>query len=518
MTPSVATSADLDFERCYRALSSRDTRFDGQFFVAVRTTGIYCRPSCPAVTPHPENVDFVITAAAAQQGGFRACRRCLPDAVPGSPRWNLNSDLASRAMRLIGDGLVDRAGVDGLATALGYSSRQLNRVLTEELGAGPLALARANRATNARILIECTPMSMADIAFAAGFASVRQFNDTIREVFALSPTELRRRRGRQPRRRGADDHAPVRVSLRLSVRQPFSAAWLRWFLAGHVIEGLEDFRDGVYHRSIALPHGPAAVSLTLHDDHVVADIAQVDMHDLGTAVHRLRRMLDLDADVAAVDAALDADAQLAPLVANCPGIRVPGALDPVEMLIRTMLGQQISLAAARTHGRRLVAALGEPLASPHGTVTHLFPTAAAIAERGAEVLTGPRRRVAAILGVARSVADGDVALHAGMPAEELRASLMALPGIGRWTADYVAMRVLGDPDVLLDTDLILKRRAEAIDIDLTDSQRWSPWRSYVSMHLWHDALRETEPLLRSARPIITTEPSPPETSPTEENP
>ncbi len=508
MTPAVATSADLDFDSCYRAVSSRDTRFDGQFFVAVRTTGIYCRPSCPAVTPRAENVDFVITAAAAQQGGFRACRRCLPDAVPGSPRWNLNSDLASRAMRLIGDGLVDRDGVDGLATALGYSSRQLNRVLTEELGAGPLALARANRATNARILIECTPMSMSDIAFAAGFASVRQFNDTVREVFSLSPTDMRKRRGRHPARTTADEHASVRVSLKLSVRQPFSPAWLTWFLAGHVIEGLEHFDGTSYHRSIALPHGPAAISVTMHDDHVVADIAQVDMHDLGTAVHRLRRMLDLDADIAAVDSALGADRKLRPLVANCPGIRVPGAVDPVEILIRTMLGQQISLAAARTHGKRLVAALGTPLPTPHGEVTHLFPTAAAIAENGSEVLTGPRRRVASIIEVARAVADGEVTVHSAMPADEMRSELLRLPGIGRWTADYVVMRVLGDPDVLLDTDLILRRSADSLGIDLTRSAAWSPWRSYVSMHLWHDALRETEPLLRAARPSTTTTKSP----------
>ncbi len=508
MTPSVTTSAELDFDRCYRAVSSRDTRFDGQFFVAVRTTGIYCRPSCPAVTPRAENVDFVITAAAAQRGGFRACRRCLPDAVPGSPRWNLNSDLASRAMRLIGDGLVDRTGVDGLATALGYSSRQLNRVLTQELGAGPLALARANRATNARMLIECTPMAMSDIAFASGFTSVRQFNDTIREVFSLSPSDLRLRRGRHPARSPSVAPTSVRVSVKLSLRQPFSVAWLTWFLAGHVIEGLEHFDSGTFHRAIVLPHAPAAVSVTMHDDHVVADIEQVDMRDLGVAVHRLRRMLDLDADVAAVDEALASDPRLRPLVANCPGIRVPAALDPVEVVIRTMLGQQISLAAARTHGKRLVAALGERLDVPYGPVTHLFPTAAAIAEGGGAVLRGPRRRVESIIDVARAIADGQVTMHSAMTAAELSSALLRLPGIGRWTADYVVMRVLADPDILLDTDLVLRRRAAALGINPERSRQWSPWRSYVSMHLWHDALRETEPLLRSARPsIITTPPS-----------
>ncbi|MCX6471016.1 MAG: helix-turn-helix domain-containing protein [Corynebacteriales bacterium] len=510
MTPAVATSPDLDFERCYRAVSARDSRFDGQFFVAVRTTGIYCRPSCPAVTPRAENVDFVVTAAAAQQGGFRACRRCLPDAVPGSPRWNLSGDLAARAMRLIGDGLVDRDGVDGLSAALGYSPRQLNRVLTEELGAGPLALARANRATNARILIECTAMPMADIAFASGFASVRQFNDTVREVFASTPSEMRRRRaGTATATRDTTvdtDRPALNVRLKLSVRQPFSPEWLTWFLAGHVIEGLEHFDGTTYHRSLSLPAGAATASLTMHPDHVSADISGVDVRDLGTAVHRLRRLLDLDADIVAVDESLGGDADLAPLVARRPGIRVPGAVDGFETLMRTMLGQQISLAAARTHGRRLVAALGEPLGPDIGTapVTHLFPTPAAVAEHGHTVLTGPKRRVASIIAVAQAVAEDAIPLHTGVAADEMREHLMALPGIGRWTADYVAMRVLGDPDVLLDTDLILRRRADHLGLDLTDARRWSPWRSYVSMHLWHDALRETEPLLHGERPSTTT--------------
>ncbi|MGZ8176563.1 DNA-3-methyladenine glycosylase 2 family protein [Williamsia sp. SKLECPSW1] len=498
--PPTALTADggaiaLDHDGCYRALASRDRRFDGQFFVTVTSTGIYCRPSCPAIRPRRDNVAFVLTAAAAQQRGFRACRRCLPDAVPGSPLWDVRDDLASRAMRLIGDGVVDRSGVDGLAQSLGYSARHVTRVLTEQLGAGPLALARANRATTARLLIQCTPMPMSDIAFAAGFASIRQFNDTIREVFAESPTALRRRGG-DP---GVHDGTTIR--LRLGVRRPFAPAWLDWFLAGHAVDGLEHHDGTTFHRAVTTPHGHAIVSATLHADHVEGAVRARDLRDLGPAIARLRRLLDLDADAEAVDAALADDPEIGPLVADWPGIRVPGAVDGFETLIRTMVGQQISLAAARTHVGRLVDTLGEPIdtgtdPSSGQAVTRLFPTPAAIAERGHEVLRGPRRRVAAICGVARTVAEGALPLHPGMEAGELRASLLAQPGIGRWTADYVVMRVLRDPDILLDGDLVLRRHADALGIDLTDTGRWAPWRSYVSMHLWRHALAPSVPLLR----------------------
>ncbi|MBT0565571.1 DNA-3-methyladenine glycosylase 2 family protein [Williamsia sp. CHRR-6] len=495
------TPPSLDFDRCYAAVSARDRRFDGQFIVAVRSTGIYCRPSCPARTPTPTNVDFLPTAAAAQQRGFRACRRCRPDAVPGSPAWDLRSDVAARAMRLIGDGVVDRDGVAGLARHLGYSARQLSRVLTEELGAGPLALARARRATTARTLIDNTTLSMSEIALAAGFSSIRQFNDTMRAVYGVAPTALR------STRRPTQHPTHGRIRLNLPVRQPFSVAWLHWFLSAHAIDGLEAVHhDGevpVYTRALTLPHGPAAIALAVSDDHVAADIACTDLRDLSAAVQRIRRLLDLDADTESIDRALHADPVLAPLIDRCPGIRSPGAVDPFETLIRTMVGQQISLAAARTHGRRLVDALGEPLpvAADHiGPAPRLFPTPAAIAERGHQVLTGPRRRVDAIIGAARAVAEGTVDLHAGLTTAQIRAHVLALPGIGRWTADYLALRVLGDPDVLLDTDLILLRSAARLDIDLTDTAHWAPWRSYVSMHLWHDALRETEPILAAARP------------------
>ena len=508
---------DLDFDRCYRALQARDQRFDGQFFVTVLTTGIYCRPSCPAQTPLSQNVRFVSTAAAAQVGGFRACRRCAPDAVPGSPRWNVAGDLSSRAMRLIADGIVERDGVDGLATRLGYSTRHLNRVLTDELGAGPLALARAHRATNARILIQCTSMPMADVAFAAGFASVRQFNDTIREVFALTPTRLRALR--RDHRIHDDAGRPGGISLRLAYRAPMNIAWLGWFLRSHAADGVEDVTelgDGGwrYRRVIALPHGPALATVTTptrttptdtppaEAGFLDAQLEHLDLRDLGVAVTRLRRLLDLDADVAAAEDALRADPRLHRVVDAAAGIRVPGSVDGGETLIRTMIGQQISVAAARHHTGALVAALGERCDWPStdaGTTTaeptigwHTFPTAAAIAAHGHDVLRGPATRIDAICAAAAELSENSMELHAGVAASDMHERLMTLRGVGRWTADYVTMRTTGDPDTLLSSDLVVRHAARDLAIDLdaetTAASRWAPWRSYASMHLWRSRL------------------------------
>jgi len=494
----------LDQDRCSRAVTSRDARFDGQFVTAVRTTGIYCRPSCPAVTPKRPNVEFWPTVAAAQLRGFRACRRCLPDAVPGSPDWNVRADLAARAMRLIGDGVVERDGVPGLATRLGYSERQLGRVLSAELGAGPLALARAHRAHTARLLVETTPMAMADVAFASGFASVRQFNDTVREVYGVPPTTLRDEAGRR-----AIPAATGAIVLRLPYRPPFDAAGLLTFFAARAVAGVEQVDGGTYRRTMRLPRGPATVELALtpasrrgsgkaRDTHVVATLRLSDPRDLAPAVARLRRLLDLDADPVAVDAVLGADPVLASSVAAVPGIRLPGTVDPAETALRAVLGQQVSVAAARTAAARLADALGERL--PPALVGDgpdlLFPTAATVAERGGEVLTGPARRTASIVGLAAALSDGTLVLDAGRDAAALRADLVALPGIGPWSAGYLAIRVLGDPDEMLSDDLAVRRGARALGIDdlPRHATRWAPWRSYAALHLWGAAT----PIRRSA--------------------
>jgi len=489
----------LDQERCYRAVASRDARFDGHFITAVRTTGIYCRPSCPATTPKRTNVEFLPTAGAAQQRGYRACRRCLPDAVPGSPDWNVRADLAARAMRLISDGVVERDGVPGLATRLGYSERHLNRVLTAELGAGPLALARAHRAHTARLLIETTPLGMADVAFAAGFASVRQFNDTVRAVYGVAPTTLRAEAGRRgPAAAGGT------LVLRLPFRPPFDAEGLRQFFVARAVAGVETLGDDGYVRTLRLPHGGATVALRLPDvaladaggaAYVTATLRLADPRDLGPAVARVRRLLDLDADPVAVDELLSADPGLAKAVEEVPGIRLPGSVNGAETAIRTLLGQQVSVAAARTAAARLTEALGErlppALASPGAEL--LFPTPAAIAEHGAEVLTGPARRIASVCTVAAALADGTLALDPGRDPADLRAELLALPGVGPWTAGYLAMRVLGDPDELLAEDLGVRRGAAALDLPsdipglTARAAAWRPWRSYAATHLWRRA-------------------------------
>src|SRR5665213_3314326 len=329
-----------DFERCYLAVQSRDTRFDGWFFTAVTSTHIYCRPSCPAITPKPGNVRFYPTAASAQQAGFRACMRCRPDASPGSPEWDMRADVAARAMKLIADGIVDREGVAGLARHLGFSARQVQRVLVAEVGTGPLALARAQRAQTARILMETTDLPVAQVAFAAGFASVRQFNDTIREVFAKTPTDLRQK----SKDRG--DGEAGSIQLRLPYRAPFDAASLFGFLAFRAVPGVESYVDGTFLRSLDLPHGEGIVELTPDDGCVRSTFYLQDLRDLTAAVTRCRRLLDLDADPVAVDETLSLDPLLQPSVHRTPGKRMPGAVDGAELAVRAVIGQQVSVAGA----------------------------------------------------------------------------------------------------------------------------------------------------------------------------
>ena len=488
--PAVVREGDSTFDARYRAMASRDVRFDGQFFSGVTSTGIYCRPSCPAVTPKPSNVIFFRTAAAAHDAGLRACRRCVPDAVPGSPDWNLDDDLAARAIRLIADGTLERDGVPGLARQLGYTTRHLTRVLRRELGAGPLALARAHRAHTASMLLTSTALAMTDVAFAAGFASVRQFNETITAVYERTPTELRRSRSQLPLPPSIDLHragTPTMLELRLPTRAPFDDAGLFRFLADHAIAGVELGTDTMFARSIRLPQSIAHIELR-RDDTADADAPAMlctarleHLGDLPTLVARVRRLLDLDADSRAIDDALSSDPALRPSVMANPGIRLPGSIDAHETLIRTLVGQQVSVVAARTTLGRMCAALcGD---------SGLFPTADQVAG-STGVVRGPASRVRTILGATEALASGSLTIDVGMPLTDLEEQLLALPGIGTWTAGYVAMRVLGAPDVLLASDLIMLRSAEALGLPstpkaLTDyGAEWAPWRSYAGLHLW----------------------------------
>jgi AraC family transcriptional regulator of adaptative response / DNA-3-methyladenine glycosylase II len=473
---------ELDFERCYGAVESKDRRFDGWFITAVTSTGIYCRPSCPAVTPKRENVRFFRTAAAAHDAGFRACKRCRPDAAPGSPEWNARADVAGRAMRLIADGVVDREGAAGLARRLGYSERHVHRQLVAELGAGPQAIARAQRAQTARTLIEGSALAFADVAFAAGFSSVRQFNDTIRDVFALTPSELRKRARR-------DVPAAGSLTLKLAYRGPFDTGLLG-FVGRRGVAGIEEIDGRTYRRSLPLPYGDGIVELAPADGHVACTLRLDDLRDLAAAVQRCRALLDLDADPEAVAEHLGRDPRLRALVRSAPGRRLPGTTDPFELAVRAVLGQQVSVAGARTLAARLVAARGKPLTAPAGAVTHLFPSPDALADADLAEAGMPEARRRAIRGLAAAVADGRVVLDRGADREDVAAQLQALPGIGPWTASYVAMRALGDPDVFLAGDLGVRKAAAARGLPQgpraldEHAARWRPWRSYAVLHLW----------------------------------
>jgi len=475
----------FDSDKLWAAVEAGDARFDGWVFCGVTSTGIYCRPSCPARTPKRANVRFFATAAAAQVAGFRACKRCRPDATPGSPDWDRRADLVGRAMRSIANGVVDREGVGGLAARLGYTERHLHRQLVAVVGAGPLALARAQRAQTARILLETTDVAIIDVAFAAGFRSVRQFNETVREIFATTPSELRRRA-----RRGARLEGSGAVLLRLPYRPPLDAAGLVAFLGLRAVGGVEQVIDGAYRRSLGLPYASGVVELCPRDGHVEARFWLEDLRDLAAAVQRCRALFDLDADPQAVNEALGGDALLGPLVAVAPGRRVPGHVNGHELAVRAVLGQQVSLAGAATLAGRLVSAYGQRLQSPLGTVTHVFPTAAALSDADPEHLAMPAARRRALLGLVTRLAVGDLTLDGGADRDDARRRLLAVPGIGPWTAAYVAMRALRDPDALLGTDLGVRHALEQMGHDGRPAaverlaERWRPYRSYAVQHLW----------------------------------
>jgi AraC family transcriptional regulator of adaptative response / DNA-3-methyladenine glycosylase II len=450
----------------YEAVRSRDARFDGAFFFAVETTGIYCRPSCPAVTPKRRNVRFFATAAAAQGSGFRACRRCRPDAVPGSADWNVRADVVGRAMRLIGDGVVDREGVAGLADRLGYSARQVQRQLTAEVGAGPVALARAQRAHTARVLLQTTGLPVTEIAFASGFASVRQFNDTIRAVYAATPSELRAAAPARDRaaRRAATPTAGV--PLRLAHRGPYQPGPVFDLLQREAVAGVEEVSGEtghrVYRRTLRLPYGTGIVAVQERPGPpgtgagsggwLEARLHLTDLRDLTTSVQRLRRLFDLDADPYAVDERLGADPRLAPLVAARPGLRSPGTADPDELAVRALVG--------RAEAERLVQRYGKVLDAPCGTLTHLFPEPAVLAEAAPHGTPG---------ALAAALADGAVRLDPGADRDDAERALLAVPGLDARTVAVVRTRALGDPDVAPPGPAV--------------PDTWRPWRSYALNHL-----------------------------------
>ena len=471
----------LDEDRCYDALVSRDRRFDGQFIAAITTTGIYCRPSCPApVRPKRQNVRVYATAAAAQQDGFRSCKRCRPDAAPGSPEWDRRGDLVGRAMRLIERGEVDRIGVKGLASSLHVSERHLSRTLNQAVGAGPIALARAHRANLARVLLETTSVSVTNAAFAAGFSSVRQFNDTIRAVYDRTPSELRKNTPKntpQP----TESSGGLVIRLWLPARTPVDHDSMFGFLSGHATPGVASGDLTNFTRTLALAGGPARIHAN-HDDQNKAGIWVTfelqGLGDLSNAIARTRRMFDLDADPDHIDETLGSDPIIGPLRRQRPGVRVPGAVDGFEAAIGAIIGQQISVAGANTVMGRLVSAAQDSTNSDLIT----FPDADVVSTMDLSSIGLTTRRQATIRGLAHAVKSGDIDLEPGADREVTRAALLQLRGIGPWTADLIAMRALGDPDVLLASDLVIRRRLD--ETGAGDMAHLAPWRSYVTCTLW----------------------------------
>ncbi|HYM50559.1 MAG TPA: AlkA N-terminal domain-containing protein [Candidatus Limnocylindrales bacterium] len=472
-----------DFDACYRAVRSRDTRFDGRIFTAVTSTGIYCRPSCPAQTPKPENVRFYRSAAAAQAAGFRACKRCHPDRLVAPA--NGHTDLLTEALRLIADGVMDELGVDGLARRLRVTPRHLHRELVARVGAGPLQLARTRRAQTARLLIDRTRMPLTEVAMTAGYASIRQFNDSLREVFGKTPTELRR--SGAP---GLPGEGPV--VLRLPLPAPFDADSVFGFLAPRAIPGLEEAYPRRYRRVVRTGASTGVMEIDAAADRgrVVLRLYLDDLRELDPLVQSARALLDLDADPAAINDVLVSDRALKPLVLRRPGMRVPGAVDGFEMAVRAVLGQQVSVSGATTLASRIVDRFGDPLPRADGGLTHAFPTPERLARADLSRLGLTGRRAATLTALARAVAGGSIDLSREADRERTAAALLALPGVGPWTTAYVAMRALRDPDAIPISDLGIRRALDRLGVAATTSERlartqaWRPWRAYAAMHLW----------------------------------
>ena len=477
----------LDPARCYAAVRSRDRRFDGRFFAGVVTTGVYCRPVCPVRPAKPENVRWFACAAAAEAAGFRPCRRCRPEASPGTPAWSGTSAVVARALRLIAAGALDEGGVDGLADRLGLGARQLRRLFATHLGASPAEVARARRAHFARTLLDETDLPMAEVAFSAGFGSIRDFNHALRATFGRTPTALRRARGR---RGPVANHGGVTV--RLAFRPPLDWSGLLGFLAPRATPGVEAVADGVYRRTIAIGDGAGTIEVraAAGEPHLLMRVRLARPERLLQVVARARRLFDLDADPVPIADHLAASPELAPLVARRPGLRVPGAWDAFELAVRAVLGQQVTVRGATTLAGRLVRAFGTPLDRAEDGLTHLFPRPEALADADLAALGLPRARAATIRALAGAVASGEVVLDASRGLEDAVARLAAVPGIGAWTPHYVAMRALGEPDAFPAADLGLRRAlgngagrlAPARVAERAEA--WRPWRAYAVMHLW----------------------------------
>jgi AraC family transcriptional regulator, regulatory protein of adaptative response / DNA-3-methyladenine glycosylase II len=471
-----------------RARLSRDPRFDGKFFIAVATTGIYCRPVCPAPSAKSVNVRYFATAAAAAQAGFRPCLRCRPEAAPGTPAWIGTSAVVRRALRLIHDGALDEASVDDLALRVGVGARHLNRLFLQHVGASPVAVAQTRRLHFAKRLLDETDLAITQIALASGFGSVRRFNDAFLTIYGRSPRELRKRRSPV----AAADSAGE-VILKLAYRPPYDWAQVRDFLSTRAMPGVERVDERGYARTIATDTGHAFVCVRPLEgqDALELRVRGAEPAALFQISATARRAFDLSADPARIAQAFRSDELLAPLLKKRPGLRIPGAWDPFECAVRAVLGQQVSVAAACTLAARLVARTGRAIEQGADGLTHLFPAPKALAAANLDGLGITGARIAALHALARAVEAGTVDFSA--PVEDVTAALAALPGFGDWTAQYIALRALGEPDAFPAADLILRRMAadgaEALSTRALEAraESWRPWRGYAVLHLWRAA-------------------------------
>jgi AraC family transcriptional regulator of adaptative response / DNA-3-methyladenine glycosylase II len=481
----VSAILGLDFAALDRARTSRDPRFDGKFFIAVTSTRIYCRPVCPVPSPKRVNIRYYPTAASAAEAGFRPCLRCRPEAAPGTPAWLGTSAVVKRALRLIDEGALDASSVDELAARVGIGPRHLHRLFVQHVGASPNAVAHTRRLHFAKRLIDETSLPMTDIALAAGFGSLRRFNSAFQDTYRRAPRELRRRR-RGGLASGGDDE----VILKLAFRPPYDWTQVLDFLATRAVPGVEHVDARGYARTLAMAGGHAVVRVRAVEGENALELrvrgaAPAALFQIADAA---RRVFDLAADPARIALAFRRDALLAPLVKRRPGLRIPGMWDPFECAVRAVLGQQVSVAAGRTLAARLVARTGQPFAGGEDGLTHLFPSPAAMAVADLDGLGITGARVRALKALAEAVTRGTVDFAA--PAEEVTATLVALPGLGPWTAQYVALRALGEPDAFPAGDLVLRRMASPNGALLTPrtleerAERWRPWRGYATLHLW----------------------------------
>lgn len=460
----------LDPDVCYRALRSRDTRFDGRIFVAVTTTGIYCRPVCPAPPAKKQNIRFFEFAAAAEHAGFRPCMRCRPEVAPWTPAWNGTSAIVAKALRLIGDGALDEDDMPSFAARHGIGERQLRRLFLTHVGAPPIAVAQARRVHFARTLIAETALPLTDVAFAAGFGSIRRFNSAMRAAYRMAPRDMRRNLPREPAGPG--------IAIHLPYREPFDWDGILAFLAPRAVPGVECVSGRSYRRAISLDgvHGVIRVSPSDRGG-LLLSVPAAFTAALRPIVDRARRMFDLSADPEAIATHLGRDPVIAPLVARWPGIRVPQAWDPFELAVRAVAGQQISVAAATTLVGRLAQRYGTKLESDDADLRVLFPEPQRLAR--AHIAGMPASRASAIRAVAASFVAGPVSME----------NLIQIRGVGPWTANYFAMRACGEPDAFPTGDLVLRRASGAASDRelLARSESWRPWRAYAAMLLWRSA-------------------------------